>query len=140
MNIREDLFVRDNIGRTIQCMQGTLTLQIAGDEHGGGQLGIVDFALTDQTVTQIGDTVGRDNADVSGAVTGQLQNAETHAAKIERCGIGRNDDIGREALLQKILAAFSVGQRHIIGAVGIGINGDAGLDDLRRGRTAVTLL
>lgn len=51
-----------------------------------------------------------------------------------------DDDVGGEALLQKELAALAVGQRHIVGAVAVGVDGDARLDELDGGGAAAALL
>ena len=51
-----------------------------------------------------------------------------------------DDDIGSEALLQKQLAALTVGQGHIVGPIAVGVHGDAGLDELDGGGAAVPLL
>lgn len=77
---------------------------------------------------------------MAGAVAGELQDAEFHAAKFQLCGIGGDDDIGGEAFLQEIGPAAAIGQGHIVGAVGVGIHGDARLDDLRGGQGAIPLL
>ena len=113
--------MREDIGRGAQRAQGALALEVALDEHARGQLGRVDLPLVDQAVAEVGDAVGRD-------------------AEVEVVGVGGYDRIGDEALLKENLTALAVGQGDIVGAVGVGINGDARLDDLRGGERTVALL
>lgn len=120
--------------------RGALALEVALDEHARGQLGRVDLPLVDQAVAEVGDAVGRDDADVPCGVAGELENPEALAAEVEVVGVGGYDRIGDEALLKENLTALAVGQGDIVGAVGVGINGDARLDDLRGGERTVALL
>ena len=73
-------------------------------------------------------------------MAGELENPEALAAEVEVVGVGGYDRIGDEALLTENLTALAVGQGDIVGAVGVGINGDARLDDLRGGERTVALL
>ena len=77
---------------------------------------------------------------MAGAVAGELQDAESCAAEGQLRGVGGDDDVGDEALLQKIFPAAAVGQGDVVGAVGVGVHGDARLDDLRGGHGAIAVL
>ena len=138
--LRQYLLVGHDVGRGIQLVEPLLALQIAGDEHAGGQLGGGDLVVVDEAVAQIGRAVRRDDADVAGGVARQLQYAEAGAGHIQMVVLRADDDVGGEALLQKQLAALAVGQGHIVGPVAVGIHGDAGLDELDGGGAAVALL
>ena len=77
---------------------------------------------------------------MAGAVAGELQDAEFHTAKIQLRGVSGDDYIGGEAFFQEISPAAAVGQGHVVGPVGVGIHGDARLNDLRSGNGAIPLL
>ena len=51
-----------------------------------------------------------------------------------------DDGVRHEALLQKILPALAVGKGHVVGPVGVGIHGDARLDDVGGGSGTAALL
>ena len=129
-----------NIGVILGPPQEFLTLKVTGNEHGGGQLGTVDLLLIDEAVPHIGHIVRRHHADMTCAVTRQLQNTEAHTAEVEKVVLRADDGIGNEALLQKELSALAVGQRHIIGPVGIRVDGDTRFDDMSGGLCAAALL
>ena len=77
---------------------------------------------------------------MTGTVARQLQNAEPDAAEVQIFVPRADDGVRREALLQKILPALAVGEGHIVGPVGVGVHGDACLDDMGGGLCAVALL
>ena len=138
--VRQHLLVSHDIRRGVHGAQALLTLQILGDEHAGGQLGGGDLITVNETVAYIHHAVRRDDADVTSGVAGQLQDAEAGARHVQMVVLRADDDVGGEALLQKELAALAVGQRHVVGAVAVGVDGNARLDELDGGGAAAALL
>ena len=97
--VGDDLLVGDDIGGVVRGAEGGLAVQILGDEHAGGQLGRVDLVLVDEAVAHIGRAVGGDEADVSGGVAGEGENAEARAVDVDVVVLGEDHAVGGEALL-----------------------------------------
>ena len=97
--VGDDLLVGDDIGGVVRGAEGGLAVQIFGDEHAGGQLGRVDLVLVDEAVAHIGRAVGGDEADVSGGVAGEGEDAEACAVDVDVVVLGEDHAVGGEALL-----------------------------------------
>ena len=130
----------DDIGGVVRGAEGGLALQIPGDEHAGGQLGVVDLALADQAVAHIRHAVRRDEAHVPRRVPRQRQHGKPRPIHVDVVVLGEDNAVGGEALLQKQLAAFAVGQGHVVGAVAVRVHRDTGFDQGDGGFRAVSLL
>ena len=138
--VGDDLLVGEDIGGVVRGAEGGLAVQIPGDEHAGGQLGRVDLVLVDEAVTQIGRAVRRDKAQLACRMAGERQYTEPGAVYVDVVLLGEDDSICGEALLQKQLAAFAVGQGHVVGAVAVRVHRDTGFDQGDGGFRAVSLL
>ena len=110
----------------------------AGVAFQTAELGRVDLVLVDEAVAHIGRTVGGDEADVSGGVAGERQYTEPGAVYVDVVLLGEDDSICGEALLQKQLTAFAVGQGHVVGAVAVRVHRDTGFDQGDGGFRAVS--
>ena len=122
--VRDDLLVGDDVGGVVRGAEGFLALQIPGDEHTGGQLGVVDLALADQAVPHIRHAVRRDEAHMPRRVPRQRQHGKPRPVHVDVVVLGEDNAVSGEALLQKDLPALAVGQRHVVGAVAVRIHGD----------------
>ena len=138
--VGDDLPVGEDVRGTVQGAEALLALQVPGDEHAGGQLGTGNLAAVDKAVADVRRAVRRDEAEVSRRVAGQGENAEPCAADIDVVVLREDNAVGCEALLQKNFAALAVGQGDIVGAVAVGVDGDARLDERNSGLRAVFLL
>ena len=138
--VGDDLLVGDDIGGVVGGAEGGLAVQIPGDEHAGGQLGRVDLVLVDEAVAHIGRAVRRDKAQLACRMAGERQYTEPGAVYVDVVLLGEDDPVGGEALLQKQLTAFAVGQGHVVGAVAVRVHRDTGFDQGDGGFRAVSLL
>ena len=116
------------------------TLQIPLHEHGGGQLCAGNFRIIEDRVPHIGHIVGGDDTRVSRAVTGEGKDGKFRAGEGEGGISGADQHIGGEALLGEEFAGFAIGKADVIGAVGLGVGGDARLDNVGGDGDAVALL
>ena len=73
-------------------------------------------------------------------MAGERQYTEPGAVYVDVVLLGEDDSICGEALLQKQLTAFAVGQGHVVGAVAVRVHRDTGFDQGDRGFRAVSLL
>ena len=77
---------------------------------------------------------------MSRAVTGEGEDGKFRAGEGEGGISGADQHVGGEALLGEEFAGFSVSEADIVGAVGLGVGGDARLDNVGGDGDAVALL
>ena len=128
VNILKNCLMRDDVALGLQLMQAAFAFQIQPQKLGGGHLAAGQLWETHEHIAQIGHTVGSDDADVSAAVSRQVQDFKGDTAKIQLTGVGHDDIGGGEALFHTAVIVRSIDAVMLAEAVGRGCDG--GFDNM----------